>query len=271
MDEQDGFCTECGAAVSSTDKFCAGCGHQLGDDTPSPSSSPAQTEVDSDASVEKPEDEKQKDLALLNVRREVDDIRRLVAYMKDLDVIDEALFQQLANARRRLDYAVGEAMPFCEADWDALMELQDMVLDKLEHEVDAMFTDYRQTDPEPERRANAERDRINRTAKERTARADQERRANAERERINRAAQDKANATFSAAKEQEQQATAEQKTPSLWDKEKSAVVFVVGFVLLLIAAGNCNSDPDCLYGANGQEICRSDFYDPNEDRIPGRG
>jgi len=30
MVDQNGFCTECGAAVSSTDKFCAGCGHNLG-------------------------------------------------------------------------------------------------------------------------------------------------------------------------------------------------------------------------------------------------
>ena len=27
MADQGEFCTECGAAVSSTDKFCAGCGH----------------------------------------------------------------------------------------------------------------------------------------------------------------------------------------------------------------------------------------------------
>jgi len=31
----NGFCTECGAAVSSTDKFCAGCGHNLGGGVPS--------------------------------------------------------------------------------------------------------------------------------------------------------------------------------------------------------------------------------------------
>jgi predicted amidophosphoribosyltransferase len=30
MVDQGGFCTECGAAVSSKDKFCAGCGHNLG-------------------------------------------------------------------------------------------------------------------------------------------------------------------------------------------------------------------------------------------------
>ena len=30
MADQGEFCTECGAAVSSTDKFCAGCGHNLG-------------------------------------------------------------------------------------------------------------------------------------------------------------------------------------------------------------------------------------------------
>ena len=39
MDEQDGFCTECGAAVSSTDKFCAGCAHNLGGGVPAPSTS----------------------------------------------------------------------------------------------------------------------------------------------------------------------------------------------------------------------------------------
>ena len=247
MVDQDGLCTECGASVSSTDKFCAGCGHNLGDDTPSPSSSQSQTEVDSDASVEEPEYEKQKDLALLNVRREVDDIRRLVAYMKDRDVIEEALFQQLnTQVAVLLDYTIWVAMPFCEADWDALMELQDMVLDKLEHEVDAMFADYRQTDPEPERRyraernfwrinqaaqdqkssaeqeqrANAARDRINQTAQERKSSADYERRANAERDRINQATQDEANPAFFAEKEKEQkqQARGEQKTPSLGEQ-----------------------------------------------------
>ncbi|MDP7599442.1 MAG: zinc-ribbon domain-containing protein [Acidimicrobiales bacterium] len=30
MVDQGGFCTECGAVVSSTDRFCAGCGHNLG-------------------------------------------------------------------------------------------------------------------------------------------------------------------------------------------------------------------------------------------------
>jgi len=36
MVDQGGFCTECGAAVSSTDKFCAGCGHNLGVTPPPP-------------------------------------------------------------------------------------------------------------------------------------------------------------------------------------------------------------------------------------------
>jgi hypothetical protein len=39
MVDQDGFCTECGEAVSSTDKFCAGCGHNLGG-VPAPSTTP---------------------------------------------------------------------------------------------------------------------------------------------------------------------------------------------------------------------------------------
>ena len=281
MADERKTCTECGYPIAGRRwPRCPGCGHQLGDDTPPPSSSPAQTEFDFDASVEKSEDEKQKDLALSNIRRQVDDIRRLVAYMKDLDVIDEALFQQLANALRRADYAVHDARPFWEADWDVLMELQD-IAEKLEDEVDAMFADYRQTNPEQEQRSNAERYLINRAAKERKSRAEQEQRANAERDRINQAAQkrradeqaaqDEANAAFFAEKQQEQPARAEQKTRSFWEREGSAVVFVVGFVLLLIAVGNCNSDPDCLYNANGQEICRSDFHDPNEDRIPGRG
>jgi len=42
MVDQDGFCTECGAAVSSTDKFCAGCGHNL-DGVPAPSTTPPLT------------------------------------------------------------------------------------------------------------------------------------------------------------------------------------------------------------------------------------
>ena len=37
MVDQDGFCTECGTAVSSTDKFCAGCGHNLDGGVPAPS------------------------------------------------------------------------------------------------------------------------------------------------------------------------------------------------------------------------------------------
>jgi hypothetical protein len=41
MADQGEFCTECGKAVSSPGKFCAGCGHQLGDDAPPPSSSPS--------------------------------------------------------------------------------------------------------------------------------------------------------------------------------------------------------------------------------------
>ena len=41
MVDQDGFCTECGAAVSSTDKFCAGCGHNLGGTPASPTSPPS--------------------------------------------------------------------------------------------------------------------------------------------------------------------------------------------------------------------------------------
>jgi hypothetical protein len=40
MVDEDGFCTECGAAVSSTDKFCAGCGHNLGGTPPPPTSPP---------------------------------------------------------------------------------------------------------------------------------------------------------------------------------------------------------------------------------------
>ena len=41
MVDEDGFCTECGAAVSSTDKFCAGCGHNLGGTPPPPISPPS--------------------------------------------------------------------------------------------------------------------------------------------------------------------------------------------------------------------------------------
>ena len=37
MVDQGGFCTECGTAVSSTDKFCAGCGHNLDGGVPAPS------------------------------------------------------------------------------------------------------------------------------------------------------------------------------------------------------------------------------------------
>ena len=43
MVNQDGFCTECGAAVSATDKFCAGCGHILGGGVPAPSTTPPLT------------------------------------------------------------------------------------------------------------------------------------------------------------------------------------------------------------------------------------
>ena len=39
MVDQGGFCTECGTAVSSTDKFCAGCGHILGGGVPASSTS----------------------------------------------------------------------------------------------------------------------------------------------------------------------------------------------------------------------------------------
>ena len=39
MADQGGFCTECGAAVSSTDRFCAGCGHNLGGGVPVSSTS----------------------------------------------------------------------------------------------------------------------------------------------------------------------------------------------------------------------------------------
>ena len=39
MVDQDGFCTECGTAVSATDKFCAGCGHNLGGGVPASSTS----------------------------------------------------------------------------------------------------------------------------------------------------------------------------------------------------------------------------------------
>jgi len=42
MVDQDGFCTECGTAVSATDKFCAGCGHNLGG-VPAPSTTPPLT------------------------------------------------------------------------------------------------------------------------------------------------------------------------------------------------------------------------------------
>jgi hypothetical protein len=205
----------------------------------------------------------------------------------------------MTDRYRRVEEALRVAIPFCETDGHAAREMHALTEDVSEQI--AAVTAYwaaeieRRDNAERDRvnrlaedqkskqesRAGAERDRINRAAKERKSSAEQEQRANAERDRLNRlaqkhradeqAVQDEANAAFFAEKEQEQQTKAEQKTPSLWDKEKSAVVFVVGFVLLLIAAGNCNSDPDCLYGANGQEICRSDFYDPNEDRIPGRG
>ena len=40
MADQGGFCTECGAVVSSTDKFCAGCGHNLGVTPPPPANPP---------------------------------------------------------------------------------------------------------------------------------------------------------------------------------------------------------------------------------------
>ena len=40
MVDQDGFCTECGAVASSTDKFCAGCGHNLGGSVPVSSAPP---------------------------------------------------------------------------------------------------------------------------------------------------------------------------------------------------------------------------------------
>ena len=43
MVDQSCFCTECGAAVSSTDKFCADCGHNLGDGVPAPSTTPPLT------------------------------------------------------------------------------------------------------------------------------------------------------------------------------------------------------------------------------------
>ncbi len=45
MVDQDGFCTECGAAVSSTDKFCAGCGHNLGVTPPPPANPPQVPQV----------------------------------------------------------------------------------------------------------------------------------------------------------------------------------------------------------------------------------
>ena len=43
MVDQGGFCTECGAVVSSTDKFCASCGHNLGGGVPAPSTTPPLT------------------------------------------------------------------------------------------------------------------------------------------------------------------------------------------------------------------------------------
>ena len=43
MADQGEFCTECGAAVSSTDKFCAGCGHNLDGGVPAQSTTPPLT------------------------------------------------------------------------------------------------------------------------------------------------------------------------------------------------------------------------------------
>jgi uncharacterized membrane-anchored protein len=146
------------------------------------------------------------------------------------DALEEAapdvpqLLEQMVDEYHRVEEVIRVAIPFCETDGPDARKLYALAEDISEQI--AAVTAYRKA--EIERRANAERDRINQAAQERKSSAEQEQRANAERDRINQAAQKRradeqavqyeANAAFFAEKEQEQQARAEQKTPSIGEQ-----------------------------------------------------